>query len=263
MDRKVIIQRVYNKKVIEFVLWNIRHLLIWRRRTRKLVRPSPYELVPNISHYKFNNLWILHGVKENSFIMHGVKEASSARTTFARRSVGRKHLAAIYSAVSNQRMVKLESWQTLSNVNAFKIIRNNLPSILCGIKNIAVPNSRDIQQFSCNHRRANGGGTRRRQCLVNNVTLVTLTSFSISRQEAWLRVCMNTLLCRWKYWVGVNCGHLNGLLDLDVLISSVSNNKTNILGVYNKRLIEFILWNIRHSFICSSPYEIMPNISQY
>ena len=33
---------VYNKKVIESVLGNIRHSFIWRRRTRKLVRPSPY-----------------------------------------------------------------------------------------------------------------------------------------------------------------------------------------------------------------------------
>ena len=31
-----------------------RHSFIWRRRTRKLVRPSPYELVPNISQYAFN-----------------------------------------------------------------------------------------------------------------------------------------------------------------------------------------------------------------
>ena len=35
---------------------HIRHSFIWRRRTRKLERPSPYELVPNISQYKFNNL---------------------------------------------------------------------------------------------------------------------------------------------------------------------------------------------------------------
>ena len=51
-----LIWKVYNDKVIGFILWNIRHSFIWRRRTRKLVRPSPYELVPNISQYKFNNL---------------------------------------------------------------------------------------------------------------------------------------------------------------------------------------------------------------
>ena len=34
----------------------IRHSFIWRRHTRKLVRLSPYELVPNISQYIFNNL---------------------------------------------------------------------------------------------------------------------------------------------------------------------------------------------------------------
>ena len=53
-----LISKVYNKKVIEFILWNIRHSFIWRRRTRKLVPPSPYELVPNISQCKFNNLWL-------------------------------------------------------------------------------------------------------------------------------------------------------------------------------------------------------------
>ena len=48
---------------------------ISRRRTRKLVRHSPYELVPNISQYTFNNLKILHGVK---CILHGVKESRSS-----------------------------------------------------------------------------------------------------------------------------------------------------------------------------------------
>ena len=28
--------------------------------TRKLVRPSPYELVPKFSQYKFNNLFIIY-----------------------------------------------------------------------------------------------------------------------------------------------------------------------------------------------------------
>ena len=51
-----LILKVYNKKIVEFILCNIRHSFIWLRSTRKLVRASPYELVPNISQYKFNNL---------------------------------------------------------------------------------------------------------------------------------------------------------------------------------------------------------------
>ena len=32
------------------------HMAETHSQTRKLVRPSPYELVPNISQYTFNNL---------------------------------------------------------------------------------------------------------------------------------------------------------------------------------------------------------------
>ena len=44
--------KVYNKKVFEFISF------IWRRRTRKLVRSSPYDFVQNSSQYKFNNLYL-------------------------------------------------------------------------------------------------------------------------------------------------------------------------------------------------------------
>ena len=39
-ETRRIIWKVCNKKVIEFILWNIRHSFLWRRCTRKLVRPS-------------------------------------------------------------------------------------------------------------------------------------------------------------------------------------------------------------------------------
>ena len=38
-----------HKQVTECVLQNIRHSFIWRRRTRKFVRPSTYEIVPDLS----------------------------------------------------------------------------------------------------------------------------------------------------------------------------------------------------------------------
>ena len=39
INRKIIIQRVYNKNVIECISLNIRNSFIWRRCTRKLVHP--------------------------------------------------------------------------------------------------------------------------------------------------------------------------------------------------------------------------------
>ena len=39
INRKITIQRVYNKKVIECISLNIRNSFIWRRCTRKLVHP--------------------------------------------------------------------------------------------------------------------------------------------------------------------------------------------------------------------------------
>ena len=55
MKSNRLISNVYNKKVIEFIFGNIRHSFIWRRLTRKLVRPSPYERVPNIFCFKVRN----------------------------------------------------------------------------------------------------------------------------------------------------------------------------------------------------------------
>ena len=43
---------------------------------------SPYELVPNILRYTFNNLYILHGVKEHSVILHESKEGRSRQNYF-------------------------------------------------------------------------------------------------------------------------------------------------------------------------------------
>ena len=86
-------------------------------------------------------------------------------------------------------------------VNAGKIIRRNLPFIWNKIKDTAIPNSQDIQEISNSQRHANGTDSRQRHCLVSNIMLITLRSFSILRQEAWLRVYMTTLLWRWKCWI--------------------------------------------------------------
>ena len=48
---------------------------------------------------------------------------------------------------------------------------------------------------------------RRRHYLVSNLIRMTLTSFSVSRQEARLRVCMNTLLAIGNVGFDVNCCH--------------------------------------------------------
>ena len=66
------------------------------------------------------------------------------------------------------------------------------------IKNIAVLNSQNIQEISSSQQCANGAGFASAPLFGSTVMFMTLMSFSISHQEAWIHMCMNTLLCSWK-----------------------------------------------------------------
>ena len=106
-----------------------------------------------------------------------------------------------FFAVLTQRILKLIADRRCHNINACKLIRSNIPSIVYTVKNTAVPNSWDIQQFSSSQRRANGTRILSTHRLVSHFMLVTLTSLFIAHERAWLHVCMVTLLWLWKYWI--------------------------------------------------------------
>ena len=77
-----------------------------------------------------------------------------SRTTFARWPTWEKNPAAIFLC-----RLDWKKGETIEmRVNAGKLIRRNLPFIWNKIKNIAVPNSQDIQEISNSQRHANGAG---------------------------------------------------------------------------------------------------------
>ena len=60
-------------------------------RVRKLVRPSPYELVPNISQYTFNNLFTIYLQHLSSSFIRSLALHILALLTVRRSIFGRKH----------------------------------------------------------------------------------------------------------------------------------------------------------------------------
>ena len=99
-------------------------------------------------------------------------------------------------------------------INACKIIRSNLPSILYTLKNYA--------------------------CDVN-VLFHFVPRGMVSHVYEHVTVPLELL--------DVNCGHFKCWLHLNVLARSIIYHKINVLKVYNKNVIAFKLWNIWHSFI--------------
>ena len=68
-------------------------------------------------------------------------------------------LAAIFSLPSrNKKWWNYKADRRCHKISACKVFRSNPPSILYTTRNIAVPNSRDIRQFSSSQRRVNGTG---------------------------------------------------------------------------------------------------------
>ena len=134
-----------------------------------------------------------------------------------------------------------EMWNNRANRRCCKV---NAEKIIIRKINIAVPNSQDIQDISSSQRRANAPDSRRRHCLIRNVMLVTITSFSISRQEAWLRVCTNTLQCRWKCLIWRKLQSFETLSILRWVCSSeaLSVVKWTFKGIYLHLPLTFLRW---------------------